>query len=410
MLDGATRQPVKDAKVTAVNRATGDTVTEQQLPEGRGTIQLPTAALRLSIEHPDYRERGLWLEFTSGVQSSQQVVELTREVRLTGVVRDQNGRVVSGATVRLPGSRGVRPVVTGLDGRFECKVGPGTLQGAVIKGADSARFEAVITSATRSLDLVLPISSASFTFSGRVLNEKSEPAEGAKVSVKTPAGARESPPLHSLTVDEDGTFAISTAASAAVVTIVLDGYETIEEAIVITSDVHREFSLRPYPSFSVTLVTPEGDVLTKGFRVTGVGSSISKIRSFPDGRYHATDYPVEIQATVTELGYGNSEVVSLASYEPEIVLKIEPGGTVRGRALDQNGAPIRRFSYLLLQGPKLYLSQSLIDSAEGGFCVRHVAPGRYTLKIVAGRAEEQREIVVDVSRECLVEVVMKPAS
>jgi len=413
VLDGATRQLVKDVKVTAVNRATGDTVTEQQLPEGRGTIQLPTAALRLSIEHPDYRERGLWLEFSSGgVQSSQQVVELVRQVRLTGVVRDQNGRVVSGATIRFPGSTRDRPIMTGFDGKFECTVGPGRLEGAITKGADTTGFQADITPYTRTLNLILPVTWASVTFSGRVLNEKSEPAEGAKVTVKTLV-AEGPPPASgdSLTVQDDGTFALSTVPlSSAQVRIQLDGYQTIEETVSLTGDLHREYSLEPYNGFSVTLVTPEGELLTKGFRVTGVGSSISKIHRFPDGRYHATDYPVEIQATATELGYGNSEVVSLASYEPEVMLKMEPGGTVRGRVLDENGLPVRRFSFLLLQGPKLYLSQSLIDSAEGAFCVRHVAPGRYTLKIVAGSGVEQREIDVVVSRECLVDFVMKPTS
>jgi hypothetical protein len=58
-------------------------------------------------------------------------------------------------------------------------------------------------------------------------------------------------------------------------------------------------------------LTPEGLPLTKGFRVTGVGSSVSRVFAAADGRYYATGYPIEIQAMATELGYGNSEVTRL---------------------------------------------------------------------------------------------------
>ncbi len=413
VLDSKSRLPIRGARVTAMNRATRETVAEQVLPEGRGTMNLPTGALYLSFEHPDYQERGLWIEFNNAVGLiNRQTIELRREVEVSGTVRDQNGAPVSGATILFlgdPRRRGPQ-IVTGTDGTFSYRLPAGPVSGNAIKGENRAPFASqVAVTGPNILSITLPITSATISFTGRVLNQKGEPVEGAVVRVVRPGPPRRESG-YSQATEEDGTFAFNLPP-------VLDGLVAINaagarervERMPLSADVQRDFVIDSQPAFTVTLLTPEGEALTKGFSVEGVGPSASKITRLRDGRFCSAGYPVEIRAIAAESGYGTSEVVRLSSYEPEVTLRIEPGGNLSGRTVDPSGRPITRFSYLLLQGHNLYLSQSLIDSPDGSFATRHVAPGRYTLNIVAnGYRMQGREIEIESGRDCFVEMILQP--
>ncbi|RPI23542.1 MAG: carboxypeptidase regulatory-like domain-containing protein [Acidobacteria bacterium] len=411
VLDKATRQPVRGVRVTATNRATEETVAEEVLPEGRGSMDLPTGALLLAIEHPEYRKRGLWIEFNSGAgQTSRQIVELVREVQVSGTVRDQNGAPVVAATIQFQGRRpgGSQPIMTGSDGRFTCRLGPGPVNGTASKGANTAAFSSTIdTGPGYSLDIVLPIKSPTVVFSGRVLDPQGEPIEGAEIRLR-PAEARRAP-IFSTTAGEDGEFAFSIPpCRVGIVTIMSRGAHQLEERVPLLSDLTRDFTLDSRPSFAVTVLTPEGKALTKGFRVIGVGPGLSILKPrAADNRYYSMSYPIDIQAISVESGYGNSEVARLAAYEPEVTLRIPPGGHLWGRTVDWESRPVTRFSYLLLQGGKLYLSQSLIDSPDGSFSVRHVLPGRYTLRVTNGGGRTEREITIETGRDCFVEMMLK---
>lgn len=410
VLDAATRLPVSNVRVTAVNRATEETVAEQVLPEGRGTIDLPNGGLVVWLEQKDYQERRLWIEFNTGAgQVSRQTVELRREVQVSGIVHDQYGAPVSGATILFLGSRrGKEQIVTSLDGRFNCRLPTGPVSGAAFKATNSVRFSSEVTAgSTAVLDITLPITKAMVSFRGRVLNQKAEPIEGAEVRVRPDSPGLD--PGFSQTTVEDGAFAFSLPpSSGAIVSIGAPGTRSHTERLALLADLERDFMIESRPTFNVTLLDPEGKAFTKGFRVEGVGGSVSKIVRLPDGRYYSTDYPVDIHAIAVELGYGNSEVARLSAYEPEITLRIEPGGNLRGRAVDLLGRPISRFSFLHLQGRSLNLSHSLIDSPDGSFAVRHVAPGRYTLRMVAnGHRDAQREISITAGRDLFIEMILE---
>ncbi len=410
VLDSTTHLPIRGVRVTAMNRATQETVAEQVLPEGRGTMDLPTGTLFLTFAHPDYQESRLWIEFTSAVgEINRQTIQLRREVQVSGTVRDQNGAPVSRATVFFAGHRQRRAgqIITGPDGRFECRLQPGPVSGTAFKAANRASFtsEVAATGAT-ILDITLPITSATISFAGRVLNQKGEPVEGAVIRIRTDSQLPEFG--YSQTTEEDGTFVFTLSPSVAgLVSISAVGARGRVERVPLLADLERDFVIDSQPAFTVTLLTPEGKALTKGFRVEGVGASVAKILKLPDGRYYSTAYPVDIRAIAVESGYGNSEVARLSAYEPEVTLRIEPGGNLRGRAVDPSGRPVSRFSYLLLQGKTLCLSQSMIDSPDGGFIVRHVTPGRYTLRVVAdGHPVEEREILIESGRDCFVEMIL----
>jgi hypothetical protein len=413
VLDSTTRLPIAGATVKAMNRATRETVAEQVLPEGRGTMDLPTGPLYLSFDHPDYQERGLWIELNSTVGLvSRQTIELRREVEVSGTVRDQNGAPVSEAEILLFGGdpRHRRPqILTGADGKFNCRVLVGSINGTVIKGENRTTFASQATlSRPNVLDITLPITSATISFTGRVLNQKGEPVEGALVRVLRP-GRRGSG--YSQKTEEDGTFAFTFPPflTDGIVTISAPGVTDRAERVPLTADVQRDFVIDSQPAFTVTLLTPEGEALTKGFRVESIGPSAPRITRLRDGRFCAAAYPVEIRAVAVDSGYGNSDVARLSAYEPEVTLRIEPGGNLSGRAVDLSGRSITRFSYLLLQGHNLYLSQSLIDSPDGSFAVRHVAPGAYTLNIVAdGYRMQGREIEIEAGHDYFVEMILQP--
>ncbi len=412
VLDSKTHLPIRGATATAMNRATRETVAEQVLPEGRGTIGLPTGAFYLSFEHPDYQERGLWIEFNNAAgEISRQTIELRREVEVSGTVRDQNGAPVSGATILFlgdPRRRGPR-IVTGTDGKFSCRLPAGPASGNAIKGENRAPFASqVAVTGPNVLNITLPITSATISFTGRVLNQKGEPVEGAVVRVVRPGPPRRESG-YSQTTEEDGTFAFTLPPLLdGLVAISAAGARERVERVPLSADVQRDFVIDSQPAFTVTLLTPEGEALTKGFRVEGVGPSASKITRLRDGRFCSAAYPVEIRAIAAESGYGSSEVARLSAYEPEVTLRIEPGGNLSGRAVDPSGRPVSRFSYLLLEGHNLYLSQSLIDSPDGSFAVRHVAPGRYTVNIAAdGYRMQGREIQIESGRDCFVEMILQ---
>ena len=412
VLDSKTHLPIRGATATAMNRATRETVAEQVLPEGRGTIGLPTGAFYLSFEHPDYQERGLWIEFNNAAgEISRQTIELRREVEVSGTVRDQNGAPVSGATILFLGDprRKGPQIVTGADGKFSCRLPAGRANGSAVKGANRATFISDVSETSPAvINVTLPITSQTVSFTGHVFNQKAEPVEGAVIRVaRADRPARDA--SYTQVTQEDGTFALTLPAWAiGMVSVSAAGASARVERMPFSADVERDFVIETQPAFTVTLLTPEGEALTKGFRVEGLGPSVSKIMKLRDGRYYSTAYPVDIRAVAAEAGYGNSEVVRLSAYEPEVTLRIEPGGNLSGRAVDPSGRPVSRFSYLLLEGHNLYLSQSLVDSPDGSFAVRHVAPGRYTVNIVAdGYRMQGREIQIESGRDCFVEMILQ---
>ena len=192
-------------------------------------------------------------------------------------------------------------------------------------------------------------------------------------------------------------------------TVQASGYETATRRnLSVQSDIELQLELGSYPSFAVRVVDQAGRPVDNA-RVHGVDHRNRSIMSRrPDGRYFTKVYPVRIYADALSRNLGVSTEILVESYQPQVDLVLQPGCTLKGRVVGDDGDPLNSFVVSIQPSGMGSLSRR-IYAEDGSFDLRDLPSGQVTISVSATGFERFRsELTLEDVRASWLEVVLSP--
>lgn len=427
VVDARSRQPVDGARVTV-----GRGGFESTLTAGDGSFELGPGVIRpheewvLEVEHPAYFP--WWNNVRLGA-GSPLVIEIEPAL-VTGVVRDETGRPVSGALVQCrdssSGSLSVPAAdcgetIAGPDGRFRLFRRPhgyrGTNLGALKAGFAPARLELPVPQrgeAGAEPRTVAITMTRGVELSVQVEDETGRPVEGAEVAASSrvfPWGEPESGA-------DDGSFAGRTDKTGRATLRLAPGSWSVAARAsgFLASDAWCEVappaavvSLRLLPAVGVNGRVMSAD----GAPVSGatVESPIGGPKAMTDagGRFVLRGLETGVHQVLIDAG-GVRTWRRVRAPAEDVTFMARPSGRVEGRVTDAaTGKPIRRFQFRGESGEFFDPEGrfSLVPSWTGAQRLDVEAEG-YQPGGIDVRVPEEGEVEANVALEpgCLVEGVV----
>ncbi len=331
-------------------------------------------------------------EPVAGMRGDQDLgdVALAPELVLRGLVVDEDGAPVAGATVDFGtasrftmgvGSERIADVGVDTGGRFRVAgLAPGQAVSLSVRapGFVSARLQRVTVDASLDAEEVEVRLRKAMELSGRVTDEVTgEGIEGARIrfdqTVPDGDAGTES--------DRNGDFVLSGfPAGAGVLTARAGGYKRLERPLAEAPPNPLELVLRPEPEIDVL-----GVVIRDGAPVAGASVSIRSAVSVTDasGRFALRASPglVSLECSVPGLTRPSRRDIDVTASLGEITIDVTPV-TVRGRVTGQNGMPVPAASVDAWRGDGLRFSYGRGDAQTGpeGDFEFQIEPGRYRLR------------------------------
>jgi len=272
-------------------------------------------------------------------------VELTEEPKLTGVVLDDAGKPLSGATVRVILGVNSQPVVTGEDGRFAL-----ASEGwDPLSGDPDLSLYAFVVHDGRHLATVVPIEDISKplevkmlpgrALEGRVLDPSGKPIPGAKVtvfiwfgdngsSVSAPGLSADASGVYQMKALPDGqSYSVHVTATGYGTKTISTSLAGATEKVVTLDDVRLPVAGK---SVSGTVVDTDGKGV-EGARVFiyGQDQAESYVQSGKDGKFKfdsVIDGPVHIVAVHNT---GASRYIDVKGGDQDVAVAIVPRTTPR---------------------------------------------------------------------------------
>lgn len=424
--------------------------------DGRYRVEsIPAGEHAVGVEAAGFLSAEATLAFRAGADTQHDVALVAGHV-VGGVVRAPDGTPVAGADVAVKWSSGDAPnpmaafmpestrdqrrVTSGEDGRFAAdglQEGPYTIT-AVAKGYVEGTTRDVLAGDTE----VVVALNASAVLRGRVVaQETGEPVGGAWVLYR--GGARRAtgnPWMQMMQGDPkvltgaDGTFEISGVEGATFTLYARrKDYADSEKVKVPCESGEVKEGIQLALPVGVTLA---GRVVAKGTGEPVAGALVFVPRdNNPFATFSPQDFaggggrtapPNSISAQtgddgtfqLTGLSAGRVTLHARAQAHcdgqsgadvpgPELVVELGRGGTVRGRATDEQGRPRSGMRVMLQRG---MLPTGMVSTdGSGEFVIEHVTPGSYNCMLMGGESlmpemksatvREGEETVVDFTKE-----------
>ena len=329
---------------------------------------------------------------------------------LTGTVRDEAGRPVKGATVRLQGDGWLTPApaeTTDARGAFTVAgVEPGEYVVVAREGARAAAIDTVIVPPRSEASVELTLGAGGFA-SGRVVDGAGKALAGARVRVLS-FEDRGLPPFvgDSLAGESaaDGTFAIGPLPAGRLglsVSLVRHAPRRLEVAVASRQSVDLgEVVL--VPGLAIRGRVRDRDrngvagalvhaQLGDAGSGTGAESSSAETESESDGSFLIAGLkPGTHEVTASTAGLVSARGRAEAGGEP-IMLVMEAGGTITGRVVDAKGEPVDG-AMIIAQSATLSPGDPAMRwlsgtsggvEGEGRFVLRDAAADTYSLRVRA---------------------------
>jgi uncharacterized GH25 family protein len=343
---------------------------------GRYALQTVTASGYLPFA-PEWDHSAMQLDARPGLRIRDITLYLFPAVDYQGVVLDPEGKPIAGAQVRLFDAHTGEQALTGIADRFttdakgefifhardnsilEASDGKHTPGRAVLDGAVAVSHHMTIKLGAGPADAL-----ARFRISGRVIDDKGQPVEGALVIAQHDPEANVLHPLAQATSNEQGAFTIAdvdagqhtlvaqrrdrasverkgVAAGASEVVLTLAAGGVVNGRVV-------DGKGRPVPAFTViaTRATSalEQTVVTNASIIDG------------DGRFELRELPPgNVRLIATASGLAQSEPKDVHVDDPlPVELALHRGATLKGTVVDR------------ATGAALALARVSVDSSVGG--------------------------------------------
>lgn len=420
VLDGTTRAPVPGARVGLDRGLALPTDWEERatrneaVADAKGAFRLDglgRGALTLLARAPGYGAGR-----REGVRPGARVeLFLFPGATLRGTVRDEAGRPVKGASVRLQGDGWTSPApieTSDASGAFVVAgVEPGEYLVVAREGARAPAIDTVVVPARGDATVELTLGGGGFV-RGRVVDGAGQPLAGARVRVATfedrglPGFLAEA--LGGASAG-DGTFALGPLPSARLglaVSLARYAPRRLEADVATRQSVDlRDVVLDPGLAIRGRVRDREGNGVAfalvsaqQGFAGASLGADAStgEAESESDGSFVIAGLkPGAHQVSASLPGFASASRSAEPGGEP-VQLLLEPGGSVVGRVVDANGQPIDGATVhgnSATQPPggpgwRFFYASSGGAEGDGRFVARDVAADTYSVTVrAAGQGE-----------------------
>ena len=413
VLDGLTKAPVPGARVSVDeglalpgewqseltrNAATADARGAFRLDGiARGRTSLVASAPRYAAARRDSVRAGARVELF-----------LFSGPTLTGTARDEGGRPIAGASVRLFGEGWSSPPAvepTDAAGRFTAAgLDPGAYWVVARSGAKAPGLARVTLTARDDASVDVTVGEGGYA-SGRVVDEAGRPVPGARVRPESldgdglPVAVGDALAAAS---GEDGAFVLGPLPAGMIgFAVAHAGHATARASVVVLSrqssdlrDVVLESGLAVRGRVRDREGVALAGVLLRAEPRGGGDGPTSEGESGADGAYALGGLaPGAYSVSATAAGFASVHVTATAGGEPlEIVL--DAGGGITGRVVDAAGQPVDGAS---VQGERADVATEpggvdgyamSANDGDGRFTIRDIAPGTYALRVRAGGVGE----------------------
>jgi hypothetical protein len=322
---------------------------------------------------------------------------------IAGVVKDADGRAVSGAVVAATRQRGrdevptvSRPIprvaVTGADGRFvlaDVLAGDYGLTATAPVGAPARQSKVPVTSGKTS-EVTLTLGRGGVLLTGEVTDIGGGAIGGAKALVRSMGmfiRPGDEPAVFQVTADERGVFRVRLGKGDYDVTVKADGYAPARDRASMSIDQQRKYRLNPAARLS-------GRVLERGNHEPVAGASVwlrlDRMESWVDreatsdgeGRFQFDDLAAGSYVVVARadrrIGLTRAVSLGIAQSASDVEVLVETARAIRGKVVSQGDKPaagvrvtVGRFD------PPFERPVFAKSGADGTFSVEGLLPAKY---------------------------------
>jgi len=296
----------------------------------------------------------------------QYTLALERGTNIGGIIHDEQGKPIEGASVYLlvPGGDEVERVAiwdhvekTDAEGRWRCDIVPAKLDDIVIRLAhpDYINDEMFGKTPRPSIEKLramtgVMVMKQGFTVSGRVCDANDQPVKGASVA----QGSSRFAHYPSTQTDSEGRFEFENARPGdMVLTVQAGGYAPDLKHITVYKGMEPlEFRLEPGRTIRGRIVDKEGNPVTGAFVVAeswrGYRSLDWRVDTDAEGRFQWNEAPAdEVLFDMGKKGYMSVRNYGLSPSGQELEITLPPQLTIRGKVVDAGtGEPIPKFKLL----------------------------------------------------------------
>lgn len=235
---------------------------------------------------------------------------------------------------------------------------------------------------------------------GRLVDAEERPVRG-RVAVSEMNGARPSMLLEDVLRTEardDGRFSLENVPTGSLVlSVAAPGYSPERAEVEVSEktllgdvgDIELKTGLTIRGAVSDASGAPVGGASLTGFQMPAPGPVGMQIEALSeaDGSFSFGGLePGSYRLLVSASGYGRTEVPRVEAGTARLAITLKPGGSVRGRVVDDSGKPVPSFRASLRPEERRGMSGSAFESvvsADGSFTLEDLAEGTYVLQIQA---------------------------
>jgi Carboxypeptidase regulatory-like domain len=403
-----TEKPLEGASVVwqlRINSGKNDKTTSTTDARGRAVLQWPKGAIVNSLSVTVHKAGFVPynLRADDNAQPIQlpvlKVLKLVRGIAVGGVLKDESGKPVAGASIRLyaPSNEANVPffrftlaeITSDREGRWRFDDAPANLAGVGV-GIKAPRFLSLSGVPSRNLSFVTVLKRG-FTVKGRVLDTGGKALAGANVSG---ANFFASEPMTK--TDAHGEFVLENCpGGVAVVTVGAEGYAPDLREIHAEDQPTLEFRLGPGHTVRGKIVDKDGRPVpgaTVAVSAWRTHRSLNfRVQAGQDGRFEWRGAPEDVvHYDVFKKGYMSRRRVALAATGAEHLVNLVPELIMSGRVTDAaTGKPIPSFQVirglLLANNPRVvWMPRDSTQCKDGRFSVTQNEPYEgYAIRIQA---------------------------
>lgn len=347
---------------------------------------LPPGKFGVIVTHPEFAPLAQDVVVAAAEPVTTVVLRLAEGCTLAGVVRDDQGRPVAGANVRVL-SGGMDPLVWRSDdaGLFTVRHLPAHVALRVqLPGYFAADLELDLTGAPCAGQTEVVLRKLGGRVAGRVLDARRFPIAGARVRVE-PAEGEARWAAQGAVSAADGTFAASAPAEGRL-RVAAAHPEYVETSIETAPAEDLELVLRRGVRLRGTVVDEIGRPVAAEVSVRADGQELRAIRAAPDGSFDAGRVPAgtyEIRGRAE--GFADATVWTgvdepardSAAAERSVELVLRRGVTLEGRVVDRFDEPVAgAVVQARLRGSRLPARETR-SGDDGGFVLAGLPPGTW---------------------------------